>query len=1097
MRMKKLSIKKLFIAIFGGFFMLLSLSGVFSSRALATEEPAQTQTQTETKTEEQKNAEDGEDFCETALGKLSWRLCPDTEKASNAADWLYEKIEDVLVINPVAAKDGEPIYEIWKYCRDIANIVFIIFLIIITYSQITGMGINNYGIKKALPKLIVAAVLVNLSFIICSLAVDASNIIGTNIRGLFTGIESGIAASKESAEAMLTYTQYFDALKAGGIGAGIAALAVTIESGTLWMLIPTVLASLAAVVIGLITVAMRQAVVVLLVMVAPLAIVAYILPNTEDLFKRWKKIFTKMLVFFPLMGLLFGASNLAGWALIHGAQDGFMLLLGKAVQFLPLFLAFKMMKMPDTILGTVSGKLSSMVRPLIASNTAWASSHRDLTRSKALSHANPYTPYARLTQFLNNRRIAREADTAGNQNTAKLKGLAYKARRNYKGRGLSRAGKGEYAQQAYDMRLNQEILNDKNNFNEGFSARFAKGTKEHAEMLKLDMLNVNAADDLYAENVRAAAIDFHNAKGRHKRFEDAFNANLDEENRFRKDYEAHIIGEKNTAEERKAAMDRYARINGMFKDMDLEKNYADTAYVAAEAAAAFNAQSQVRQGKYQKWFDMTVPTQDVVNRLHMLTSSANATENMEAIIAGCRTLNMRGDGKLLREAIESLTSNQKLEVGTAAAQALAGFLMFEVKDNDPFLRRFGKYINLETARYYNGDKIDPEQHADQRRKRRAIDLKEYVRGEYQYIDENGEVQTDKNIKRDMTKLLMGTSFKGVEREAYLNILEGVQSAYKGADGKVANIDMAKMQQTNTNVLNSILANVVGDQFNYASGSEQINALAKFITAIKVKYKDGKASYEWDDDTLKLLSNDEKEAKSIAFDRTKEFLSAQVPNQIAKSKTDVLYAMQQLFDFKATDDYQDANSKSLADFRKEEAESGFKVKGDVDEKTRYSHWLFRSAMKKATRGGVAKTIARGFQGDTKENLLKAMGYDDYEDNALISQEIEKYAPNVKHGKGDAIISVEEEEEEEDDYDTSVAEEYLNNLFDANRNTINANNAANSIESIYNGFVSSMSNPNFRLSTSQKQQIIDLRDRMSTYSDTSEIFKDINDTIHGNK
>ena len=475
MSMKKLSIKKLFLAIFGGFFMLLSILNFVPTRtALATEgDQAQTEVQTGAQTEQ---TEGTTNFCDTELGKISWRLCPETEKVSNAADWIYDKIEEILVINPVAAKDGEPVYEIWKYCRDVTNIVFVIFLLVITFSQITGFGINNYGIKKALPKLIIAAILVNLSFIICSIGVDMSNIIGANLRGLFNGIESSIAGDADISSLTASYSQYYSAM-AGGAGLTIAGIVVAIESGTIWMLIPTVLASLASVVIGLITVAMRQAVVVLLVMIAPLAIVACILPNTEDLYKRWKKLFIKMLVFYPMMSLLIGASNLAGWAMIRGAKDGFMVLLGKAVQFFPLFLSFKMMKMSDTILGTVSGKLTALTRPLIASNTAWASSHRALTRSKMLSNPNPYTPYARLSQFLTNRRLAREADTAENENTIKLQGAAYRARRHYKGNGLSRSGREDYAQQAYDMALNKEILNDKNNFNEGFSSRFKPGDK--------------------------------------------------------------------------------------------------------------------------------------------------------------------------------------------------------------------------------------------------------------------------------------------------------------------------------------------------------------------------------------------------------------------------------------------------------------------------------------------------------------------------------------------------------------------------------------------------------------------------------------------
>ena len=107
--------------------------------------------------------------CKDSLASLGWLVCPSTGKISEAVDFLYDKIEDILVINPVEMKDGSPIYEIWKYFQGITNVLFSVFLLVVVLSQITGVGITNYGIKKTLPKLIIAAILVHLSFYICSL----------------------------------------------------------------------------------------------------------------------------------------------------------------------------------------------------------------------------------------------------------------------------------------------------------------------------------------------------------------------------------------------------------------------------------------------------------------------------------------------------------------------------------------------------------------------------------------------------------------------------------------------------------------------------------------------------------------------------------------------------------------------------------------------------------------------------------------------------------------------------------------------------------------------------------------------------------------
>ncbi|MBQ3453100.1 hypothetical protein IJG28_02835 [Candidatus Saccharibacteria bacterium] len=348
------------------------------------------------------------DSCKDSLGALGWVVCPVTEKVAEAVDSLYKLIEDFLVIDPISTEDGTPVYEIWKYCRGITNIVFIIFLLIVIYSQITGYGISNYGVKKALPKLIVAAIMVNLSFLICLLAVDVSNIIGSSIRGLFASVQESTLAVSEATSASVSYGSVVGALVGGSL-LSIGGVAIAFEAGAIWMLIPVILGAIVAVASGLITIALRQAVVVLLIMVAPLAMVANILPNTEQWFKKWKGLFTRMLVFYPMFSLLFGASSLAGFAIIMSAKSAFGVLLGMAVQIFPLFFSWKLMQMSGTFLGDINSRIRGVAAKPLAANRAWADSHRVNKRSNTV--ANGVTPSARLMRYLDERRALREEDT--------------------------------------------------------------------------------------------------------------------------------------------------------------------------------------------------------------------------------------------------------------------------------------------------------------------------------------------------------------------------------------------------------------------------------------------------------------------------------------------------------------------------------------------------------------------------------------------------------------------------------------------------------------------------------------------------------------
>ena len=196
MIMKKRSKKDVFKTVFGVFLVMMSMVvGVFgtvltSDTVYADPETSETTEdgnvtpenndntegagETENEEDEEKTPDNNVNKCKNDLGDMGWLGCSVTEKTASAVDWLYERIEGILVIKPVTMEDSSPIYQIWKYCLTLANIVFVIFLMVVIYSQLTGWGITNYGIKKALPKLIVVAILVNLSFLICSLAVGGT-----------------------------------------------------------------------------------------------------------------------------------------------------------------------------------------------------------------------------------------------------------------------------------------------------------------------------------------------------------------------------------------------------------------------------------------------------------------------------------------------------------------------------------------------------------------------------------------------------------------------------------------------------------------------------------------------------------------------------------------------------------------------------------------------------------------------------------------------------------------------------------------------------------------------------------------------------------
>ena len=899
---KKLLSLKWKNTLIGSFFVILGLLGSLSVATVNSTpvyaEPEPTETTETTEVEEPPRAT--MDSCKDSLGALGWLVCPTTGKISEAVDWLYDKIESYLVVSPIPAKNGAPIYEIWKYIKGMTNIAFIVFLLIVIYSQITGLGINNYGIKKALPKLIVAAVLVNLSFLVCQLAVDASNLVGNGLRGIFASVAE--AAIPEGVTNHVAFAEMYTAI-AGGAALTIGALVIAFETGAIWMLIPMALGALVAVVSGLVTIALRQAVVALLIMISPLAMVANILPNTEQWFRKWKDLFFKMLIFYPMFSLLFGASQLAGFAIIASAKDGFGVLLGTAVQIFPLFFSWSLMKLSGTFLGGINAKLNSLAAGPLARNRAWADSQRQLSKYNHLASRRAMTPSLKLMQFMSNRKIAKDEELSEKQAFVKERGLAYRARQNYR-RGdlsgvLSKKGEEAYGRQAETMEYQQQVLRDKNNFNKGFGYRAEKGTTRYSRLDTLDTQNVLASDKLKMEQARGAAIEYANAKGFHERITNAMNAHMDTEAKNAGDKKHQFHYALGDAEQRlqkvldnKEHIDRY---NQMKNIMEGEVN--DVHFVGADAAHTFNAHAQIVRGKFKDYFDYTAPTQDVVKMMNELTKSPDSTKQIDPIIAGLRTLNMRGDTDLVRKQIDNILNDKKVELGTYASQSLANFLMFDVKDNDPFLRRFGKYINLETAAMFN--EAEPEE----RRKRKDVSLYEYVNGEYIDVDDKGNMILDatgkpktRDSKKGAAVLLTGTPFKGIERTAIANMVESIREQSVTVDGSGnKSFDYEKFKKNEEKIWNAIMPNIIGDQFSFLSGSEQIIALGKGLTGVNP----GKHRIDWEGifgDYAKTLTPEQKKdyMQNVLSKRMSDFFGGHVPSQIARSKTDILVAAQEQY-----------------------------------------------------------------------------------------------------------------------------------------------------------------------------------------------------------
>jgi hypothetical protein len=265
---------------------------------------------------------------ECDLGKFGWALCPILTGLDSMLGGAYAWVEsNFLQIQLDFYRVDSGTYEAWAIFRNIANILFVVFFLVVIFSQVTSVGISNYGIKKMLPEIIMAAILINISFFVVQAMIDASNIVGFQIKSLLENIVSaGPAVGGVGLMENLTSILGATAIVAG-VAVGGTLIAMTLMGGLSALLAAVLLFLLAAaigVLILFLLLVVRQVGVIILVVLAPLAFAARILPNTQPLFRNWWKMITTLLLVYPICGLVIGGGKMAGRIIIMAVEGGTM-----------------------------------------------------------------------------------------------------------------------------------------------------------------------------------------------------------------------------------------------------------------------------------------------------------------------------------------------------------------------------------------------------------------------------------------------------------------------------------------------------------------------------------------------------------------------------------------------------------------------------------------------------------------------------------------------------------------------------------------------------------------------------------------------------
>lgn len=192
--------------------------------------------------------------------------------------------------NYIPDKDGF-VYKTWRVTIGLVNIVLVVALLVISFSNITRFNFSSYEVKKALPNLFIGILLANASFFLVRFLVD----IATAATMLFVNDlnhSGSIAAFFADVTGALTQRT----INTIGTGAEIASIIIV----PVLMIVTVVLLLWLAFLLYF-----RLVAVYLLTILAPIAFVAYGIPGAEGYFKQWWQQFTKWLFMVPAMAAVF------------------------------------------------------------------------------------------------------------------------------------------------------------------------------------------------------------------------------------------------------------------------------------------------------------------------------------------------------------------------------------------------------------------------------------------------------------------------------------------------------------------------------------------------------------------------------------------------------------------------------------------------------------------------------------------------------------------------------------------------------------------------------------------------------------------------
>ncbi|HEY6736884.1 MAG TPA: hypothetical protein VI322_04180, partial [Candidatus Saccharimonadia bacterium] len=217
--------------------------------------------------------------CDAGNGGLTWIICAAIDHLLAWVDWVRDNvIIPLLKTKPLDQNDPQwtNVYHFWTIMRNIASVCFILLFLVVIFG--TAIGYDNYTIKKTLPRLVAAAILMPLSWYVCVLVTDVGVVLGGGLISLGNNLINPPPA--------IDFNTPFTAAVYGGSGLLLGLTGVV----ALTQLTSAVLVSVGLFFAGIFfALAWRNVLEIICIVASPLAYLLFVLPATKKYYDLWWK----------------------------------------------------------------------------------------------------------------------------------------------------------------------------------------------------------------------------------------------------------------------------------------------------------------------------------------------------------------------------------------------------------------------------------------------------------------------------------------------------------------------------------------------------------------------------------------------------------------------------------------------------------------------------------------------------------------------------------------------------------------------------------------------------------------------------------------